>query len=75
MFGALRVCDYCLLLPLLENEEFVGCLFLGFSGKNTISTQELDFYELFAMLSTAMIQQIATQSATEESSVVLLREI
>lgn len=38
---------YLLCLPLIINQKLIGSLFLGFSNRDHISTQELDFYDVF----------------------------
>jgi PAS domain S-box-containing protein len=40
--------NYFIFLPLIANDEIKGAIMLGFTHKDSITTQELDFYEAFA---------------------------
>jgi transcriptional regulator with GAF, ATPase, and Fis domain len=46
---------YVIGLPLIHNKKLFGALFLGFDKKREITTQELDFFEVFALQSAYLL--------------------
>ena len=46
---------FFLALPIVANEKIIEVLFLGFDNKESVTTQELDFYEVFSMQASFLI--------------------
>ncbi|MCT4592267.1 MAG: PAS domain S-box protein [Candidatus Gracilibacteria bacterium] len=47
----------CLVIPVFDDNEINGAIFLGFNKKDGVSTQELDFYNLFVVHASLMMDE------------------
>ncbi|MBD3244934.1 MAG: PAS domain S-box protein [Candidatus Moranbacteria bacterium] len=52
--------NYFLVLPLLNRNKLMGFMMLSFGRKKSLTTQELEFFEVFALHSSMMIMNLET---------------
>lgn len=49
---------YFLILPLATDSQLLGMIMLAFSNREVLNTQELDFYSVFSLQSSLILQQV-----------------